>query len=79
MTGVLMKALIVGYPFAWLLNLIRPMGNPDNEGRIVWMQIWTMVFGVIVWVVVILGTIWAFNNLSISVERTSLLPVYTHV
>jgi hypothetical protein len=70
-----MKALAVlyilfffpGYPFALLLSRLVTMGDgTGNESSIIAFQLWSVLFGVLVWVLVVFGCVWLSNHVSIS-------------
>ena len=59
--------VIPGTPFAALLSRFKKMGN-GNEGTMIEFAFWSVIFGIVVWVFVVAGGIWAYNNLSISLS-----------
>ena len=65
---VLLRAIgIVGYPFAWALNRIRPFGDgTGNESGLIALQIWSILFGAIIWILFVAGLVWMCNHISIS-------------
>ncbi len=61
--------LLPGYPFATFLSKIKEMGDgTDNETELIEFHIWATVFGIAVWVSIIVAVIWAWNNLSVSIH-----------
>jgi hypothetical protein len=65
-----LRALMIsGYPFAWIISRLVALGDgTGNETSTIAFLLWSAFFGIVVWLAAIMGCVWAWNHLAVTIH-----------